>query len=89
MYLWLDYITRPAVQAQVARSTGEAPSNPKACDLIATSDPTFCDRFRATDDAFASSIAFWRTPLPECGDARGATCKGYDAWVQAWRQIRG
>ena len=89
MYLWMDYITRPAVQAQVATWFGEAPANPKACDVIASSDPTFCDRFHATDEAFASSVAVWKTPLVDCGDARGATCKGYDAWVEAWRQITG
>jgi putative spermidine/putrescine transport system substrate-binding protein len=89
MYLWLDYITRPGVQAQVAPLLGEAPSNPKACDLIATSDPTFCDRFHVTDGAYASAIAFGRMPLRVCGDARGATCEGYDAWVQVWRRIAG
>ena len=31
MYMWMDYITSPAVQAQVAYYFGEAPANPKAC----------------------------------------------------------
>ena len=34
MYMWMDYITSPEVQAQVAYYFGEAPANPKACDLI-------------------------------------------------------
>ena len=29
---------------------GEAPANPKACDIIASTDATFCDMFKATDD---------------------------------------
>ncbi len=89
MYLWLDYITRPDVQSQVATYFGEAPANPKACDVIAKSDATFCDTFHATDEAFYNSVAFWKVPLPDCGDARGATCKGYDAWLQAWQSIKG
>ena len=46
MYKWMDYITSPEVQAQVAYYFGEAPANPKACDLI-TDDPTHCDVFKA------------------------------------------
>jgi putative spermidine/putrescine transport system substrate-binding protein len=87
MYLWMDFITRPAVQAQVATSFGEAPANPKACDEIAKTDTTFCDAFHVRDGAFAAQIAFWTVPLPDCGDARGATCVGYDAWRQAWGEI--
>jgi putative spermidine/putrescine transport system substrate-binding protein len=89
MYLWMDFITRPAVQAQVATAVGEAPANPKACGEIAKTDPAFCDAFHVGDGAFASTVAFRRLPLADCGDARGATCTGYDAWVQAWRKIRG
>ena len=31
MYMWMNYITTPEVQAQVAEYFGEAPANPKAC----------------------------------------------------------
>ncbi len=33
MYKWMDYITSPSVQAQVAQYFGEAPANPKACTI--------------------------------------------------------
>ncbi len=89
MYLWMDFITRPAVQAQVAMSFGEAPANPKACSEIAKVDPAFCDTFHVGDEAFASQLAFWRAPSTDCGDARGETCIGYDAWRQAWALITG
>ena len=89
MYLWMDFITRPAVQAQVATSFGEAPANPKACSEIAKLDPAFCDTFHVGDEAFASQLAFWKAPSTDCGDDRGATCIGYDAWRQAWSAIRG
>ena len=74
MYLWMDFITRPAAQAQVATSLGQAPANPQACDEIAKIDAAFCDTFHVGDEAFAASIAFWKVPLADCGDARGATC---------------
>jgi putative spermidine/putrescine transport system substrate-binding protein len=89
MYLWLDFITRPEIQAQVATWFGEAPANPKACGVIAKTDATFCDTFHATDQAFYNSVAFWKVPLPDCGDARGGTCKDYDAWLHAWQSIKG
>src|SRR6478735_6543772 len=65
MYMWMDYITSPEVQAQVAYYFGEAPANPKACDLI-TDDPTHCDVFKAKDADFASAVKFWATPRKEC-----------------------
>ena len=77
------------MQAQVATWFGEAPANPKACDVIAKTDATFADTFHATDQAFYNSVAFWKVPLPDCGDARGTTCKDYDAWLQAWQSIKG
>ncbi len=46
-YAWMDYIASPEAQAAVAEWFGEAPANPKACDL--TSDTTFCDTYHVTD----------------------------------------
>jgi putative spermidine/putrescine transport system substrate-binding protein len=85
MYLWLDYVSSPDVQAQVARHGGEAPANPKACAALATAAPGLCDSQRAEDGAFVRALALERTPLADCGDARGAACAGYADWVRAWR----
>ncbi len=38
MYLWMNWITTPNVQSQVAQWFGEAPANLKACDIIAKTD---------------------------------------------------
>jgi putative spermidine/putrescine transport system substrate-binding protein len=95
MYMWMDFITRPEIQAQVAQWFGEAPSNPKACDLIAkgvgkiAGDPTFCDTFHATDESFYKSVAFWKVPVPQCSDNGPANCVAYPAWLNAWVQIKG
>ena len=49
-YEWMNYITSPSVQAQVAEWFGEAPANIKAC--AETSDAGHCDTFHANDEAY-------------------------------------
>ena len=88
MYKWMDYITSPEVQAQVAYYFGEAPANPKACALI-TDDPTHCDVFKATDADFASAVNFWATPRKECLDGSGDECVPFSEWIKAWTEIKG
>ena len=87
MYKWLDYITSPEVQAQVAEYFGEAPANPKAC--TSTSDKTFCDTYHASDEAFHKQLYYWTTPTKECLDGRGAKCVPFSEWQKAWTEIKG
>jgi len=87
MYKWMDWITSPKVNAQVAEYFGEAPAQTKACEN--TSDKGFCDTFHALDKAYADQIAYWTTPTKSCGDGRGTVCKDYAAWTQAWTTIKG
>ena len=49
MYMWMNWITTPKVQAQVAEWFGEAPANRKAC--AHTADKNHCKIFHAGDDA--------------------------------------
>lgn len=87
MYKWMDWIISPKVNAEVAEWFGEAPSNSKAC--AETSDKSFCDTFHATDESYFNKVSFWTTPRKDCGDDRGATCKDYSDWVQAWTEVKG
>lgn len=87
MYRWMDWIVSPKVNAQVAEWFGEAPAQTKSCDL--TTDKTFCDTYKALDASFADKISYWTTPTKNCGDDRGAVCKDYAAWTQAWTEIKG
>lgn len=87
MYMWMDHITSPSVQAQVAEYFGEAPANPKAC--TETSDKTFCDTFHAQDEAFAKQLWYWTTPTKDCLDGSGSDCVDYQRWTQAWNDLRG
>jgi putative spermidine/putrescine transport system substrate-binding protein len=87
MYKWFDWIVSPKVNAQVAEYFGEAPAQTKACGQ--TSDKTFCTTYHALDQTYADQIAYWTTPTKDCGDGRGAVCKDYAAWTQAWTEIKG
>jgi putative spermidine/putrescine transport system substrate-binding protein len=99
MYKWMNYITSPSVQAQVMQWFGEAPANSKACEAneIAAADkalglppdPKFCDNYHAADPEFWKRVYYWNTPLANCGDDRGDTCKDYNDWVSAWTEIKG
>ncbi|WSJ76435.1 ABC transporter substrate-binding protein [Amycolatopsis sp. NBC_01307] len=87
-YKWLDYIVSPKVNAQVAEYFGEAPANTKACAEM--TDKTLCDTYHASDSAYASKIAYWTTPIPQCLDGRtDVKCKDYGEWTKAWTEIKG
>jgi len=85
MYRWLDWITSPQVNAQVAEYFGEAPAQEQACAF--TTDPNFCDIYHATDADFAARLHYWTTPQAQCVDGSGDDCTGYDEWVQRWHDI--
>lgn len=85
-YAWMDYITSPQAQADVAQYFGEAPANTKACDLAAAG---FCDDYHATDAAYAEQIHYWTTPISQCLDGRTVTCTDYGDWTRAWTEVKG
>jgi putative spermidine/putrescine transport system substrate-binding protein len=87
MYKWMNWIVSPKTNAAVAEWFGQAPSNSKACQY--TSDKSFCATFHADDQKYFDKVHYWTTPRTDCGDKRGAVCKDYSAWVQAWTQIKG
>ena len=88
-YKWLDYIVSPSVNAQVASWFGEAPGNSKSCGLT-PADQSNCDVFYAADDAFWKDVWYWQTPEATCVDGRtDVQCKDFDAWSQAWSEIKG
>ncbi len=87
-YMWINWITKPDIQAQVAEYFGEAPANLKACAL--TVDKKHCDTYHAGDAAFYGRLSYWETPTAKCLDGRtDVTCKDYAAWTAAWDEIKG
>jgi putative spermidine/putrescine transport system substrate-binding protein len=95
MYLWMDHIISPEANAKVAAYFGEAPAQSKSCDLIGSLPPEYfgtpshCKDYNADNPEFWSRVYYWETPLADCGDDRGAVCKDYNDWVQAWTEIKG
>jgi putative spermidine/putrescine transport system substrate-binding protein len=94
MLKWMTWMLTPEVQAQVAEYFGEAPANPKACQYLDAAYGSyglkdFCTAYNVNDPSFYNSIAFWKTPLPDCGDSRGQTCTDYSVWTQKWTEIKG
>jgi len=87
MYMWMDWVISPKVNAQIAEYFGEAPAQSKACSQ--TSDPNFCDAYHAADPGFWKRVYYWQTPLADCGDDRGTVCMDYNQWVSAWTGIKG
>jgi putative spermidine/putrescine transport system substrate-binding protein len=87
MYMWMDHIISPKANADVAEWFGEAPSNRKSCAETAAKD--HCDIFHAADEAYFDKVAYWTTPTKACGDDRGAVCKDYSEWVNAWTEVKG
>ncbi|MGC1800466.1 MAG: extracellular solute-binding protein [Solirubrobacterales bacterium] len=99
MYKWMNFITSPSANAEVAQYFGEAPAQTKSCDsstLTAAAkadglpaNPQFCNQYRAADPNFWKRVYYWQVPLADCGDNRGNTCKDYNDWSAAWTQIKG
>jgi len=87
MYEWMNWITSPTVNAQVAEWFGEAPAQTLACDH--TSDKSFCTTYHALDSAYASKIHYWTTPQKQCVDGSGNNCTDYAEWATKWEQIKG
>jgi putative spermidine/putrescine transport system substrate-binding protein len=87
MYKWMDWITSPEINAQVAEYFGEAPAQTKACEF--TSDKNFCATYHATDEGYAEKISYWTTPQKQCVDGSGDNCTAYNEWVDKWQQIKG
>jgi putative spermidine/putrescine transport system substrate-binding protein len=86
-YQWMNWVTKPDVQAQIAEWFGEAPANTKACAL--TTDPAHCETFHAEDESYFKKIWFWSTPQSDCLDGRtDVKCIPYSEWGKAWSSIK-
>jgi putative spermidine/putrescine transport system substrate-binding protein len=86
MYMWMNWIVSPKVNAEVAEFFGEAPAQEKACEQ--TANPNFCSEYHAEEPAFWKRVYYWQTPLADCGNGEN-NCKDYNDWVQAWTSIKG
>jgi putative spermidine/putrescine transport system substrate-binding protein len=89
-YKWWNYISTPKVQAMQGVTWGETPVNKKACPYMNKLAKGSCEQYSANEPAaYYRSIKFWKTPLSDCGDARGKVCMPASKWTQAWIQVKG
>jgi putative spermidine/putrescine transport system substrate-binding protein len=89
-YLWMRYVTTPAVQAKQALVFGETPVNPKACPFMNKMEKGSCSKYHLNAPRpYSQSIKFWKTPVPDCGWGGRKDCMDYNAWQHAWSSITG
>ncbi len=86
MYMWMNWIVSPKVNAEVAEFFGEAPAQSLACEH--TKNKHFCAEYHAEEPSFWKRVYYWETPVSECGNGQN-DCKNYNDWVQAWTSIKG
>jgi putative spermidine/putrescine transport system substrate-binding protein len=83
-YMWLEHSINPKLQGDLAAWFGSVPSVPAACK----GNKLLGDAGCKTNGAQAfDKIAFWRTPVANCGDGR--TCVPYYRWVSDYIAILG
>jgi putative spermidine/putrescine transport system substrate-binding protein len=86
MYMWMDWIVSPKINAEVAQFFGEAPAQSLACEH--TEEKNFCAKYHVENPAFWKRVYFWETPLADCGNG-SSDCMDYNAWLNAWTAIKG
>jgi putative spermidine/putrescine transport system substrate-binding protein len=86
MYMWMNWIVSPKVNAEVAEFFGEAPAQSLACEH--TANPNFCKEYHAEEPGFWKRVYYWQTPVSDCGNG-SSDCKNYNDWVKAWTSIKG
>jgi len=76
-YKWMNYVTSPKVQSQVADVTGYSPANEKTCAVVG---PTRCRDLHITDTHYYDTIKYWQTPVKPTN---------YRQWTDVWGEVKG
>jgi putative spermidine/putrescine transport system substrate-binding protein len=85
-YMWLEHSISPKLQGDLAAWFGSVPAVPAACTGNELLTDTGCETNGFND---FEKIRFWRTPIAECGDERGAVCVPYYEWVTSYIAVIG
>ncbi len=87
MYMWMNWIIEPKVNAEVAEFFGEAPAQENG--LRTDREPELLQRNTTRKNpAFWKRVYYWETPVADCGNGE-SNCKDYNDWVKAWTSIKG
>jgi putative spermidine/putrescine transport system substrate-binding protein len=82
MYQWLNWITSPDVQQQVAEWDGVAPANAEACSQDRLKSE-FCTTYHVGDRSYIEKVVFAHAPSRDCGGGR-RDCTDFADWTRAW-----
>lgn len=85
-YMWLEHSLNTKLQGDLAAWFGSVPSVPAACTGNELLTDAGCETNGFND---FEKIRFWRTPIAECGDERGAVCVPYYEWVTSYIAVIG
>ena len=85
-YRWLEHSLDPKLQGDLAYWFGSVPAVPAACtgNELLTDEGCQLNGFDNFD-----RIYFWKTPIADCGDARGEVCVPYSEWVSSYIAVIG
>lgn len=88
-YLWMDYVSSPEVNGQIATTFGMAPANGAWCETSPEAT-AHCEEYHATDEAYFDQIWPWTTPIEQCVDGRtDVQCTSFQDWTDAWLTVKG
>ena len=76
-YKYMNFVTSPNVQKQVADVTGYSPANTKTCEVVG---PQLCKDLHITDQKYYDTIKYWQTPVSPTN---------YRQWTDAWGEVKG
>jgi putative spermidine/putrescine transport system substrate-binding protein len=76
-YKYMNYVTTPNVQKQIADVTGYSPPNLKTCEVVGAQR---CKDLHIRDTKYYDSIKYWETPTAPTN---------YRQWTDAWAEVRG
>ena len=85
-YLWLEHSINPQLQGDLAAWFGSVPAVVSACEGNDLLGPDGCE---INGLGNFDRIAFWQTPVTDCGDDRGAVCVPYYEWVTNYIAVIG
>ncbi len=83
-YAWLNHSIDAKVQGDVAAWFGSVPAVPAACKGNELLGKAGCE---ANGSKLFGQIAFWKTPVAECGGSEA--CVPYSRWVKDFIAIQG
>ena len=76
-YKYMNYVTKPDVQAKVADVTAYSPANLKTCEVVGAKR---CKDLHIRDTKYYDTIKYWQTPTAPTN---------YRQWTDAWAEVRG